>query len=128
MADGVVPEVAGAAIRSVSSHAVGCAIAAEIVPDVLTAHVGADFISPAFCPKIDCCASAIVADELPEVVNVGVLVSIAPVVVVNVVEEVAAFVAGVLDERSEGASLFLKQCCNCGLCHLDDLCFGCYYF
>ena len=105
MADLVVSDEAGAAIRAVSSHAVVCVAPAEVVPDVLTAHVGANFISPARRVKIDGCAGAIVADELPEVVNVGVLVASAKVVEVHVVEEVAAVVARVRDERSEGASL-----------------------
>ena len=128
MADGVVSDVASAAIRSVLSHAVVCAIAAKVVPDVLTAHIRAGFISPAKSVKIDGCAAAIVADELSVFVNVGVLVSPAPVVEVHVVEEVAAVVARVLDERSEGASLFRKQCGNCGLCHLDYFYFCSYYF
>ena len=130
MANGVVPDEAGATIHSVSIHAVVCAKAAKVVPDVLTAHVGARFISPAEIMKVDCCAGAIVADELSEFVNIGALVSLTPMVIVHVVEEEAAVVARVRDERLECANVVLEQVKDFGFSHHLNVIwfFSCYYF
>ena len=124
MAHSVVARVAGSRVVIVSIVAAAKAIFAEIIPDVLTADVGAQSVTPSQVMEVELGAASVVANLLPTIINVVVWLSVAPVVEVVLIIDEAAVITWVVHDWLEATNVGVDQGMNNRLCHCLDVLFG----